>query len=158
MMLSTVIQVVLGVIYIGNSAAFNAFNSSGVIFLTMSYVTPVAISFFTGRKTISQGKFDLGWLGAVANVVSIGKFRRANRVVICADVPIAWCLFAIPLFSMPSALPVDASSMNYCSVVFVFGLGISLLWYYVWGKKHYNGPTMEVDPPMGVSGVDAPRL
>ncbi|CAK4030913.1 amino acid permease [Lecanosticta acicola] len=126
MLLSTAIQVVLGVIYVGNSAAFNAFNSSGVIFLTLSYVTPVAISLFSGRKSIKQGKFDLGWVGAFCNVVSIG-----------------WCLFAIPLFSMPSALPVDAESMNYCSVVFVGGLTISFVWYYAGGRKNYNGPTMD---------------
>jgi len=125
MILSTVIQLGLGLIYLGSSAAFNAFNSSGVIFLTLSYVIPVAISFFTGRKSLSAGKYDLGWFGAFCNVVSI-----------------AWCLFAIPLFSMPSALPVNLSSMNYASVVFVGGIAIAFAWYYIHGRKVYSGPAV----------------
>lgn len=123
MMLSMVVQLVLGLIYLGSSAAFNAFNGSGVIFLTLSYVIPVAISFFSGRKSLSAGKYDLGLFGAFCNVISI-----------------AWCLFAIPLFSMPSALPVTLSSMNYASVVFVGGLAISFAWYYIRGRKSYSGP------------------
>lgn len=73
LILSMMIQVLLGLIYLGSSAAFNAFNGSGVIFLTLSYVIPVAVSFFTGRKQIASGKFNLGAVGIFANIVSIGK-------------------------------------------------------------------------------------
>ncbi|KAK4629112.1 Choline transport protein [Fulvia fulva] len=123
MLLCFVVQAVLGLIYLGSSAAFNAFNGSGVIFLTLSYVIPVAISFFGGRKRLSAGKFNLGAFGWFANAVSI-----------------AWCAFAIPLFSMPSALPVTMSSMNYASCVFVGGFAIAGFWYVVWGRSNYAGP------------------
>lgn len=164
MLLSTVIQLLLGLIYLGNSAAFNAFNSSGVIFLTLSYVTPIAISFATGRKTIASGKFNLGWVGAAMNVVSIGKSSRKTQCLAqelsCANgasFP-GWCAFAIPLFSMPSGLPVDAESMNYASVVFVGGLAIAFAWYYIWGRSNYNGPTMEVVEERRASVRSIPRV
>lgn len=51
-----------------------------------------------------------------------------------------WCLFAIPLFSMPSYLPTTASTMNYGSVVFVAGLLASAIFYAVSGRKYYHGP------------------
>lgn len=72
MMLSMVIQIILGVIYFGSTAAFNAFSGVGVICLTASYATPIAISLFTGRKQVKEGRFYLGSLGSVCNVVSIG--------------------------------------------------------------------------------------
>ena len=44
MMLCMVIELALGCIYFGSTAAFNAFIGVGVIFLTLAYVTPVLIS------------------------------------------------------------------------------------------------------------------
>ncbi|GAB7359478.1 hypothetical protein MBLNU230_g6124t1 [Neophaeotheca triangularis] len=130
MMLSMVVQLALGLIYFGSTAAFNAFNGSGVIFLTLSYVIPIAVSFFTGRKHLKMGAWNLGPLGVACNIVSI-----------------AWCLLAIPLFSMPSALPVDTESMNYASVVFVGGVFISAAYYFIRGRKHYAGPPTNDDSP-----------
>lgn len=75
MMLSMIIQLLLGLIYLGSAAAFNAFNGAGVIFLTLSYVIPVAISLFTGRsKTLAGAPYNFGIFGAICNVVSIGEF------------------------------------------------------------------------------------
>jgi amino acid transporter len=73
MMLSMAIQIILGVIYLGSAAAFNAFNGSGVIFLTLSYVMPVAASFFTGRKKLIGARYNFGIFGSFCNVVAMGK-------------------------------------------------------------------------------------
>jgi hypothetical protein len=35
--------------------------------------------------------------------------------------------------------------MNYASVVFVGGTTISGLWYFVWGRKNYEGPPAQAD-------------
>lgn len=51
-----------------------------------------------------------------------------------------WSLLAIPLFCMPSTLPVQAETMNYASVVFCAFTLISLAWYVAWGRKNYTGP------------------
>lgn len=72
MMLSMVVQIVLGVLYFGSPAAFNAFSGVGVICLTASYATPIAISLLTGRKQVRTGRFYLGTLGTVCNVVAVG--------------------------------------------------------------------------------------
>lgn len=72
MMLSMAVQLVLGLLYFGSTAAFNAFSGVGVICLTASYAVPIAISFVTGRKQVRHGNFYLGKLGAFANVIAIG--------------------------------------------------------------------------------------
>jgi len=60
MMLSMAVQIILGVIYFGSSAAFNAFSGVGVICLTASYATPIAINLLNGRKQVAGCKFPLG--------------------------------------------------------------------------------------------------
>lgn len=123
MMLSMVVQIVLGVIYFGSSAAFNAFSGVGVIALTASYAAPIVVSMLSGRQTVRTGSFYLGTLGWFCNTIAV-----------------AWSLLSIPLFCMPSVLPVDPSTMNYASVVFVGFTTISVGWYLAWGRKHYTGP------------------
>ena len=72
MMLSMVVQIILGVIYFGSTAAFNAFSGVGVICLTVSYAVPIAVSLIGGRTHIKHGNFDMGVLGLVCNIVSLG--------------------------------------------------------------------------------------
>lgn len=53
-------------------------------------------------------------------------------------------MLAIPLFCMPSSVPVtDPTLMNYASVVFVAFAVISIVWYVAWGRKNYDGPPTE---------------
>lgn len=73
MMASMAFEILLACIYFGSAAAFNAFNGAGVIFLTLSYVMPVFVSFVTGRKALKSGVYDLGLFGWICNVICIGK-------------------------------------------------------------------------------------
>ncbi|KAI1633635.1 amino acid/polyamine transporter I [Biscogniauxia mediterranea] len=124
MMLSMIVQVVLGLIYFGSSTAFSAFSGVGVIALTTAYVTPIIVSMMEGRKTVQTASFQLGAFGWFCNIVSV-----------------AWSLLAIPLFCMPTTVPItDPGLMNYASVVFVGFTVISVAWYVAWGRKHYTGP------------------
>ncbi|KAI5918076.1 amino acid/polyamine transporter I [Camillea tinctor] len=124
MMLSMVVQLVLGLIYFGSSTAFSAFSGVGVIALTTAYIIPIVVSMLEGRKTVKTASFQLGAFGWFCNIVSV-----------------AWSLLAIPLFCMPTTVPItDPGLMNYASVVFVGFTSISVVWYIVWGRKHYTGP------------------
>ncbi|RDA84476.1 hypothetical protein CP532_0060 [Ophiocordyceps camponoti-leonardi (nom. inval.)] len=126
MMLSMAVQLVLGLIYFGSSAAFSAFTGVGVICLTAAYAVPIAISLYTGRKQVRTGSFFLGPIGAVCNVVAI-----------------LWTLLAMPLFCMPLNVPVSATTANYAPAVFVVATAVSALWYWAWGHKNYAGPPVQ---------------
>ncbi|KAM0714988.1 hypothetical protein Q7P37_009453 [Cladosporium fusiforme] len=140
MICSFVVQVLLGLIWFGSHAAFNAFNGVGVIFLNLSYVMPIGISLFQGRKHLVGSPYNLGKIGGtIANVISC-----------------AWITLAIPLFCMPSAVPVDLESMNYASVVFVAGVAFAVIWYVIRGRKTYQGPPAPVDTDRRTS-QDVPR-
>lgn len=72
MMLSMVVQIALGLIYFGSSAAFNAFSGVGVICLTTSYAMPIAVNLLNKRESIKDARFHLGKLGLVCNYIAIG--------------------------------------------------------------------------------------
>lgn len=125
--LLTVIQMLLGLINLGSSSAFTAFVSVGVIALQVSYAPPIVTSMLSQRREVSKAKFRMptliGW-----GVNSIG---------------MAWILFDLVLFSMPTAIPVTPTSMNYASVVLVGFLAMALLWYLAYARKVYKGPPEE---------------
>lgn len=64
---------------------------------------------------------------------------------------------AILLFCMPVALPVTPASMNYASVVFAGFASISVLWYFIRGRKSFSGPPVQSDMPPEDVGVVAGR-
>ncbi|BEI91717.1 uncharacterized protein CcaverHIS019_0405370 [Cutaneotrichosporon cavernicola] len=124
MMLSMAVQIVLGVIYFGSPAAFNAFSGVGVMTLTASYATPIFVSMLQKRRQVeAAAKFPLGKFGWVLNTVAV-----------------AWSFLALPLFCMPALLPVTAATVNYAPVVFVAFVAIASIWYFAWGRKNYAGP------------------
>ncbi|KAJ7669079.1 hypothetical protein B0H17DRAFT_1142229 [Mycena rosella] len=94
-LLSTAIQLSLGLIYLGSSAAFNAFVGVAVMCLGASYAMPVAISLANGRKDMSDSPFHLGRFGPALNAAAG-----------------VWAAFEMGLFSMPAVLPVTSTSMS----------------------------------------------
>ncbi|KAL8663233.1 MAG: hypothetical protein Q9168_008130 [Polycauliona sp. 1 TL-2023] len=129
MMMIMVVELVLGLIYFGSAAAFNAFSGVGVICLTLSYACPILINMITGRKQVAAAYFHLGKLGWFCNIVAV-----------------CWSALALPLFCMPTAIPVTPDYMNYGSVVFFAFFVVATAWYFIWGKKNYSGPPTQEDP------------
>lgn len=122
-LLSTAINFCLGPIYFGSTAAFNSFTGTATICLSTSYGVPVLVSLLRGRRGVRNSPFSLRPFGFVINLVSV-----------------TWVGFAIVLFCMPVGLPVTATTMNYTSVVFTGFAFVSVVWYLVYGRKHFSGP------------------
>lgn len=135
LILSTVIDMVLGCIYFGSTAAFNAFTGVATICLSTSYGIPILVSLVRGRKAVKHSTFSLGKFGFIINLITV-----------------VWIMFAIILFCMPIAIPVTPISMNYASVVFIFFAAISVFWYVVRGRKTFTGPPVLADADVGQDG------
>ncbi|KAI1476522.1 amino acid transporter [Daldinia eschscholtzii] len=124
LVLTTLIEMLLGLINLGSSSAFLAFVSVGVISLAVSYGIPIAISLLHKRKEVNSAKWTMGkYLGWVVNLLAM-----------------LWVAFEVVLFSMPTALPVTVASMNYAIVVFVGFMVLSAIWYGIYARKVYRGP------------------
>ncbi|KAJ9666045.1 hypothetical protein H2201_003723 [Coniosporium apollinis] len=131
LVLSTTVDCALGLIYFGSTAAFNSFTGVATICLSTSYGLPILVNVLRGRKMVRHSTFSLGKFGFAINILTI-----------------VWICFAVVIFCMPVALPVDASTMNYASVVFAAFATISVVWYFVRGRKSFTGPPVphDVDP------------
>lgn len=122
--LSFLVDCLLGLIYFGSAAAFNSFTGVATICLCASYALPILVSVVRGRKAVAYASYSLGKLGYVINIITL-----------------CWVALSIVIFCMPSVLTgLTASSMNYASVVFAGFATISMVWYFVWGRKHFAGP------------------
>ncbi|KAI0860436.1 amino acid transporter [Xylaria cubensis] len=124
LVLTTVVQLLLGLINLGSSSAFLAFVSVGVISLAVSYGIPIAISLTYQRREVRAAHWKMSrTVGFAVNIIAV-----------------IWIIFELVLFSLPTVLPVTAVSMNYAIVVFVGFLALSAVWYGIYARKVYRGP------------------
>ncbi|CAF3692167.1 unnamed protein product [Rotaria sp. Silwood1] len=136
LLFSTLIQGLLGLLYLGSSAAFNAFTGVATICLSASYASPIVVLILRGRHLVANAPFHLGKLGYVINIITI-----------------IWIPLAVILFMMPTTIPVTPSSMNYASVLFVLFAGVSILWYVISGRKYFTGPQVPLIEESGKNVV-----
>ncbi|KAJ5450115.1 uncharacterized protein N7458_006564 [Penicillium daleae] len=134
--LSAVVNCLLGLIYFGSTAAFNSFTGVATICLSTSYGLPILISMIRGREDVKRSTFSLGVFGWAINGITV-----------------LWIVLAVVLFCMPYTLPVDASGMNYASVVFAGFAAISIFWYFVYARKHFTGPPVSKEEVIAATGV-----
>lgn len=95
LLLSTTICCILGVIYFGSTAAFNAFTGVATLSLSASYGLPIFILLLRKRKLVKDAPYSLGKFGYVINLITV-----------------CWIALAIVIFCMPTAIPVTPISMS----------------------------------------------
>ncbi|PPJ60911.1 hypothetical protein CBER1_06226 [Cercospora berteroae] len=124
--LLTVLQFLLGLVYIGNTTAFHAVISMAVLGMYLSYVLPIALMLVYGRRAGSShptGYFSLGRWGSTVNIIAL-----------------LWGSVAM-LFSMfPSVQPVNAQNMNYASLVLGGWTILGAIYYYLFHRQTFQGP------------------
>jgi hypothetical protein len=98
------------------------------------------VSVVRGRKNVQHASFSLGKAGFVTNITTL-----------------VWIVLAVVIFCMPTSITgLEATSMNYASAVFAGFAAISMVWYVVWGRKHFSGPPI-LKSEMAEGGVGVVR-
>ncbi|KAM5344334.1 hypothetical protein ACJ41O_012871 [Fusarium nematophilum] len=128
----TVILVcVLNLLNIGSSSyiAFGAITSLSSMALYISYAIAIS-SMLYARFTaggIKFGEWNLGRYGLYINAFAL-----------------VYTLYVIIFLPFPSALPVDATSMNYCGPVMGLVLAIAIGLWFLRARKHWTGPNLTI--------------
>jgi len=120
----------LGLLYLGNSTAFNAILSMAILGMYASYILPILYMVIYGRRKLQKkdfGPFCMRKLGMVVNLVAVG-----------------WLVIAMIFSTFPSFEPVTPQNMNYAVVVMGGWLTIGTVYFAIWGRKKYVGPIMEL--------------
>lgn len=124
-LLSVIIQVLLGLINIGSYFAFSAFVNSAAVTLYITYIVPVILGLLKRMRGehIPYGPFQLG--------------RWRTPIDIFA---IIYTVFTSFFLLWPAEQKVNATYMNW-SILLVGGIiVISVVWWFVEGKKNFVGP------------------
>lgn len=128
---------VMGCIYVGSSTAFSAFVGSYVVLSTLSYVAAILPHLLSRRRNVTPGWFWMkGMSGFIVNGISC-----------------AYIIVFIIIFCFPFAMPVDAATMNYASLI-TGGLSLFVLAFWFVRQKNYVGPK-EVVLDIAVLAKDA---
>ncbi|KAF2794838.1 amino acid permease [Melanomma pulvis-pyrius CBS 109.77] len=123
----TVLQMLLGFIYLGNSTAFNAILSMAILGLYASYLIPIVYFLIYGRPRLQIQEF--------------GAFRLPKSLGIGLNLlACAWLVLAMTFSCFPTIMPVTPQNMNYSSVVMVGWVVLGSLYYFVWGFKNFEVP------------------
>ncbi|KAJ6112268.1 Amino acid/polyamine transporter I [Penicillium sp. IBT 18751x] len=131
------LQMLLGLIYLGSSTAFNAVLSMAILGMYASYLTPILFMFMYRRRTsnsivcaaMGTGAFNMGqrW-GPTVNVVAM-----------------MWLILAMVFSTFPTVMPVTPENMNYCVVVTTGWVVLGAVYYYLFsGKSRFTGPMVEL--------------
>ncbi|KAJ6023597.1 hypothetical protein N7460_013992 [Penicillium canescens] len=135
LMLSVVVVIAFGCIFLGSSSAFNAIISASVVALDLSYGIPIAINCLQGRRRLPERKWRLpssvGWF---ADIVSL-----------------SYISLTTVLFVFPPSSTVTGSSMNYCIAAFAVIIIVSVFQWIVDGRKNFTGPRFD----MTIDALDA---
>lgn len=138
--LVTILQILLGFIYLGNTTAFNATLSMAIIGNYLSYAIPIIQMLWARGRVLSSndyGPFKLGpVLGPITNVISL-----------------VW-IGLVSIFSVfPTMLPVTPQNMNYSIVVMAGWILFGAMYYIFFGRYKF-----EVAVVGAVDGVPVSRL
>jgi choline transport protein len=122
--------VVLSLINIASTAAFNAIVGLATVALYFTYLMPIIMLVIRriNGDHIRFGPWKLGSLGLWINLFAI----------------VYTVVTSIFLF-FPSFIPVTPLNMNWSSAVFAATLLISLISWFVYGRRTYAGPLKEVE-------------
>ncbi|KAE8153706.1 amino acid permease [Aspergillus avenaceus] len=129
--LVTLITVLIALINIGSSAAFNAVLSLDTLALYASYLVPIFFILIKRIRTesIAWGPFTLGRWGIPINVFSL-----------------LYGTYILIFLPFPDAQPVTAEGMNYGAPVFGVALLFAVIDWFVRGRYKWQGPTVRWTP------------
>jgi len=129
--LSCAITILLSLINIGSSVAFNAIISLQVVALMLSYSISIGSILYRRIKhpeLLPKSRWSLGRWGVFVNSVS----------VVYSTFGFFWCFW-------PNGTPVDAQSFNWASAIFVGITICCVVIYLVKGRYVYDGPVTLVE-------------
>ncbi|CRL21678.1 Amino acid/polyamine transporter I [Penicillium camemberti] len=128
LILTVVVVIAFGCIFLGSSSAFNAIISASVVALDLSYGIPIAINCLQGRRSLPERKWKLpNALGWFVDLVAL-----------------SYIALTTVLFVFPPSRTVTGSSMNYCIAAFAVIIIISVFQWFVDGRKNFTGPRVDI--------------
>ena len=142
----TTIAALLGLINVGSTTAFNDVVSLALETFYGSYLLVCGLLLFRRvRGDIATPEESAASL-PLGKTYVWGPWRLAGSLGIVNNIIACVYLVIVGFFSFwPVALPVTPANMNYTSLVTGSVALFSMVYYFIWARKSYQGPVVEVD-------------
>lgn len=122
-------DVVLALIFLGSSNAFNAIISAAVICFILTYAIPPGINMLRGRRMLPEDR----------------SFKLPSLVgYICNAAGVLWAVLTTVLFVWPTSNPTNAVNMNYCVAAFGVIIVIASSNWVLSARKSYRPPALQL--------------
>ena len=125
------INLLLALINIGSSVGFGAFISLIIASYYSSFILSASVML---NKRLTTPNDDIQW----------GPFKLGRAGVPITILAIAYSLLGAFFSMWPTEVKPTIESMNYCILVYGGTLIFSLLFWVLYGRKHYTGPVLEI--------------
>ncbi|GIC85644.1 putative choline transport protein [Aspergillus udagawae] len=131
LLLNGLLVLLIGIVYVCSTTAFNAFIGTTVIVAQISFAVPAALLIYRRRS---------------AEYLPPSRPFKVPHVVgyVCNVMTIVWAVVITVFFTFPTTFPVTGGNMNYASVVLVVMLLLGVVNWFVYAKRHYHGPRLEM--------------
>lgn len=129
-MVSFVITILLSLINIGSTTAFNAIVSLGVASLLSSYIISITCMLIKRwrNEKLPPKRWGLGKYGMATNAFSV-----------------VYLVFIFIFCFFPIATPVAASTMNWNILIYGVVLLFAVCYFFLKGRHIYSGPVVYVN-------------
>ena len=139
-LITTIISLLLSLIILGSTTAFNDLVSLSVSSLQSSYLVAIGLLLY---RRLTGGIHPRK--SATDDVVSWGPWHMHGIWGIAVNTWACLYLIIMVFFSFwPTERAVTASTMNYAVLITGAIVIISLTYYQVWAKRVYTGPVIEI--------------
>ncbi|HLI41761.1 MAG TPA: amino acid permease [Streptosporangiaceae bacterium] len=119
---------ILGLPYLGNSAAYAAVTSIATIGLYIAYVAPTLLRLRRG-SSFQRGPWHLGRWSYPVGIIAV-----------------AWVVFITILFMLPTASPIGWGNFNYTVVAVLVVIGFAGIYWLVSARNWFTGPKVQGTP------------
>lgn len=104
-----------------------SFMGTSVVSLAISNLVPICLSIINRRRKLKGSPFKVKKVfGYLFNVISV-----------------LWCCLMLFIFSCPIDMKVNSVTMNYTGALFVIEVIIITILWFVFGRKHFQGPEID---------------
>jgi len=130
--ISALINLLLSLINIGSTQAFNAFTGLGVAGFYSAFLVSASVMLYrrltTPSSEILWGPFKLGRAGVPITILAM-----------CYSI-VGWFFSFWPNFQS-----ISAATFNWSFVVYFSTLIVAMVWWVVHARKYYTGPRVEIE-------------
>ena len=145
--ITTIIAYLLALIILGSSIAFNDIVSLAVVGLFGSYfVVAVLLCWRRVRGDIKPYTTDSALTNLPGTQLMWGPWRVPGVLgIVTNGVAIVYLVIILFFCLWPPSNHPTAATMNYSSLMLGATMIFSVVYYFTWARKVYNGPVIQID-------------